>query len=62
MQLTKLVSEGKAEETYRTFYAPDASMQENSDSPRTSVQASIDRQTQATSGLTVNEFAPRSIG
>ena len=61
IQLTKLASEGKAEEAYRTFYVPDVLMQENSDPPRTSVQASIDRQTQATAGLTVNEFAPRNI-
>ncbi len=61
LQLTELVRTGKAEEAYHTFYAPDVMMQENSDPPRTSLQASIDRQMQATAGVTVNEFAPRVI-
>lgn len=61
MQLTEMVRTGRAEEAYRTYYAPDVQMQENNEAPRTSVQASIDRQNQATAGVTVNEFAPRSI-
>jgi ketosteroid isomerase-like protein len=61
MQLTELVRVGKADEAYHTFYAPDVIMQENNEPPRTSLQASIDRQTKATTGVTVNEFAPRNI-
>ena len=60
-QLTELVRTGKAEEAFHTFYAPDVVMQENNEPPRTSLQASVDRQTQATAGVTVNEFAPRTI-
>lgn len=59
--LTELVRTGKADEAYHTYYAPDVMMQENNEPPRTSLQASIDRQTQATAGVTVNEFAPRKI-
>ncbi|MBC8101912.1 MAG: nuclear transport factor 2 family protein [Cytophagales bacterium] len=59
--LTELVTTGRANEAYRTYYAPDVVMQENGETPRTSLQASIDRQDQATTGVTVNEFAPRSI-
>ena len=61
LKLTELVRTGKAVEAYHTFYAPDVLMQENSEPPRQSLQASIDRQTQATAGVTVNEFAPRTI-
>jgi hypothetical protein len=61
LQLTELVRVGKADEAYHTFYAPDVIMQENNEPPRTSLQASIDRQTKATTGVTVNEFAPRNI-
>ena len=61
MKLTELVRMGKADEAYHMFYATDVLMQENSDPPRTSVQASIDRQNQAIAGVTVNEFAPRKI-
>jgi ketosteroid isomerase-like protein len=60
-KLTELVKTGRAEEAYRTYYAPDVQMQENSEPPRTSVEASIKRQNDATAGVTVNEFAPRSI-
>ena len=61
LHLTELVKTGQAEEAYRTYYAPDVQMQENNEPPRTSVQASIDRQNNAVAGTTVNEFAPRSI-
>lgn len=61
MRLTELVKAGRAEEAYRTFYAPDVVAQENNEPPRTSLQASIDRQMQATAGATINEFAPRTI-
>lgn len=61
MQLTALVQAGKANEAYHTFYAPDVIMQENNEPPRTSLQASIDRQAKGTEGVTVNEFAPRNI-
>jgi ketosteroid isomerase-like protein len=61
LKIAELVSTGRADEAYRTYYVPDVVMQENSEPPRTSLQASIDRQTQATTGVTVNEFAPRAI-
>lgn len=60
-KLTALVRAGKADEAYNTYYVPEVIMQENGEPPRTSLQASIDRQTQATTGVTVNEFAPRTI-
>lgn len=59
--LTELVRTGRANEAYHTYYAPDVIMQENNEPARTSVQASIDRQNNATAGVTVNEFAPRRI-
>ena len=54
MQLTELVRTGRAEEAYRTFYAPDVLVQENSEPPRASLQASIDRQIQATDTLQIS--------
>jgi ketosteroid isomerase-like protein len=61
MELTELVRTGRANEAYHKFYAPDVVMQENNEPPRTSLQASIDRQDKGTAGVTVNEFAPRNI-